>query len=180
MAKRSQPAALSVLQPRTINVFSGLWQALRQREVLAGVMAFVGVLSKFLPVLLSGVPFTAAQTWMAHEICTWGSVALLIVMIATLLGHAILVKWPHLPAASPDSLACCIYYVCDSAMLRDFEGLSMLGMAQRDRRVERMGRMYRFGWMTGVSGETRVGMDYPEGGQGFKLQSLGALGLGRR
>jgi len=63
-------------------------------------------------------------------------------------------------------------------MLRDFERLSMLGSRERDRRVERMGRMYRFGWMTGVSGEKRVGIDYPEGEQGFKLRTLGAVGFG--
>ena len=141
-------------------------------------MALAGILSRFLPLLLSSVPFAAAQTWVTHEICTWLAVALLCIMIIVLLGHVWLVKWPHMPAAAPDSLACCVYYVCDSAMLRDFERLSMLGSRERDRRVERMGRMYRFGWMTGVSGEKRVGIDYPEGEQGFKLRTLGAVGFG--
>ena len=63
-------------------------------------------------------------------------------------------------------------------MLRDFEGLSMLGARERDSRVERMTRMYRFGSITGVSAERRVGIDYPEGEQGFKLRSLGGVGFG--
>lgn len=83
-----------------------------------------------------------------------------------------------MPAAAPNSLACCVYYVCDSSMLRDFEALSVLGARERNSRVERMGRLYRFGWMTGVSGEERIRIDYPDGEQGFKLRSLGPLGFG--
>lgn len=100
-------------------------------------------------------------------------------MIAVLLAHMWVVKWPYMPAA-PDSLAGWIYYVCDSAMLRDFERLSMVGQRERDGRVERMGRVYRFGWMTGVSGFgiNRIGIDYPEGEQGYKMYSLGAFGFG--
>ncbi|KAK4224308.1 hypothetical protein QBC38DRAFT_515357 [Podospora fimiseda] len=158
MAQRSQPAALSVLQPRATNVFTELWRSIRQRGSLAAAMAVAGILSRFLPLLLSSIPFAAAQTWITHEICTWMAVALLSIMISVLVSHIWLVKWPHMPAAAPDSLACCMYY--------------------RDRRVERMGRMYRFGWMTGVSGEKRVGIDYPEGEQGFKMKSLGGIGFG--
>ncbi|KAK3984081.1 hypothetical protein QBC44DRAFT_389562 [Cladorrhinum sp. PSN332] len=107
MAQKPQPAALSVLQPRATNVFTGLWRSIRQR----------------------------------------------------------------------DSLACCLCYVRDSAVLRDFERLSMLGRRERDRRVERMGWMHRFGWVMGASGEKRVGIDYPEGEQGFKLRTFGGVGL---
>ena len=99
-------------------------------------------------------------------------------MIIVLLAHIILVKWPLMPAAAPDSLACCVYYVCDSAMLRDFAGLSMLGARERDSRVERMTRMYRFGSITGVSAERRVGIDYPEGSRGLSCGRWGVWGLG--
>ncbi|KAK4658997.1 hypothetical protein QC762_106420 [Podospora pseudocomata] len=177
MAQKQQPAALSVLEPCPKTVFTGLWRAVRQKDLMAGAVAFAGILSKFVPALLSSIPFSSAQTWQTHEICTWTTVALLIVLILTLFSYMWLVKWPHMPAA-PDSLACQIYYVCDSAMLRDFERLSMLGRRERDRRVERMGRMYRFGWMTGVSGERRVGVDYPEGEQGYRMHGLGGCGFG--
>ncbi|KAK0619031.1 ankyrin repeat-containing domain protein [Immersiella caudata] len=159
-----------------MNVFTGLWRALGWRDPLAGSMAFAGALSKFLLALLSGVPFASAQTWLTHEICIWTTVALLIIMILTLLGHMGLVAWPYMPV-SPDSLAGRAYYICDSATLRDFERLSMLGGRERDRRVERMGRLYRFGWMTGISGERRVGIEYGEAEQGFKMHSLEALGF---
>jgi len=63
-------------------------------------------------------------------------------------------------------------------MLGDFTRLSILGGPERDRRVERMARRYRFGWITGVSGERRIGCNYAEGGQGFEMRGLGAQGFG--
>lgn len=141
-------------------------------------MAGAGVLTQFLPLLLSSVPFAASQTFTAHEICTWGAAAVLAVAVVALLTHMWLAKsWPHLPVA-PDSLAGTAFYVCDSVMLRDFERLSILGTRERDRRVERMERKYKFGWMTGESGRRRIGIDYAEGEGGFKMRSLGSLGLG--
>ncbi|KAK4188105.1 hypothetical protein QBC35DRAFT_473851 [Podospora australis] len=110
MAQRPQPAALSVLQPRATNVFTGVWRSIRQRDPLAGTMAFAGILSKFLPLLLSGVPFAVAQTWLTHEICTWTAIAFLIPMVLVLISHSWLVKWPEMPAAPADSLACCVQY----------------------------------------------------------------------
>ncbi|GAB1316399.1 hypothetical protein MFIFM68171_06609 [Madurella fahalii] len=177
MALMPQAARHSVLEERTINAFTGIWRALRQLEPLAGAMAFVTLLSKLLPLLLSGVPFATAQTFYAHEICTWGSIALLIIMIIVLITHMWLVKWPYMPV-SLDSLAGCIYYVCDSAMLADYARLSMLDKRERDLRIQRMGRKYRFGWMTGLSGERRVAVDYAEGETGYKLKTLGPHGFG--
>ncbi len=177
MALKSQDARHSVLEERATNVFTGLWRALRQREYLAGAMALTTFLAKLLPLLLSGVPFATAQTFYAHEICTWGSVGLLIIMIIVLVAHMWLVKWPYMPV-SLDSLAGCIYYVCDSAMVVDYERLSLLDKRERDLRVQRMGRNYRFGWMTGQSGERRVAVDYAEGETGYQLKSLGPQGFG--
>ncbi|KAK4443559.1 hypothetical protein QBC34DRAFT_498966 [Podospora aff. communis PSN243] len=177
MAQKPQPATLSVLKSRPTNVFAGLGYSIRDRDVLGVTMCFAGLLSKFLPALLSGIPFQAAQTYQTHEICTWSSIAILIVMILVLIHHMWRVKWPNIPA-SPDLLAGWAYYVCDSRMLRDFERLSMLSRRERDLRVERMGRRYHFGWIRGVSGEWRMGIDYAEGEQGYKMKSLGALGFG--
>ncbi|KAK5652263.1 hypothetical protein OQA88_10611 [Cercophora sp. LCS_1] len=177
MALKPQDARYSVLEERATNVFTGLWRALRQREPLAGAMAFAALLSKFLPLFLSGVPFATAQTFYAHEVCTWGSVVLLCVMIVILVLHMWLVKWPHMPV-SIETLAGRIYYVCDSTMLADFARLSMLDRRERDLRVQRMGRKYRFGWVTGLSGERRVAADYAEGETGYQLKTLGTKGFG--
>ncbi|KAM7217640.1 hypothetical protein V8F06_007024 [Rhypophila decipiens] len=180
LSHRPQPARRSVLHVRSPTVISGLLSAIRHRDVLAGSISLAGILSKFLPVPLASVPFQSSQTWQTHEICVWTTVTLLLIMIVVLIAHMWLVKWPAMPA-TPDSLAGWIYYVIDSAMLRDFERLSMVSTKERDKRVQRMGRLYRFGWMTGVSGfgVSRIGIDYPEGEQGFKMYSLGAaFGMG--
>ncbi|KAK0704542.1 hypothetical protein B0H67DRAFT_648968 [Lasiosphaeris hirsuta] len=123
------------------------------------------------------VPFASTQTWRTHEICTWMTIAVLSVMVITLLTYIWPVKWPYMPVAL-NTLASRIYYICDSVMLRDFERLSMLGAAERDRRVKRAARLYRFGSMVGVSGQRRIGIDYAEGEQGFMLHSLHAMGFG--
>ena len=178
MAASPQPAALSVLSSQPTTVFEGLWQAVRHREPLMGAVSFSGILSRFLPLLLASVPFTAAQTFLAHEVCTWGAIVVLIIMVPTLFANMWLnVSKPHLPV-SPDSLAGVAYYVCDSAMLRDFERLSMLEARERDRKIERMSRKYSFGWMMGVSGKRRIGIDYAHGERSFEMKSLWALGLG--
>ncbi|KAK4445701.1 hypothetical protein QBC34DRAFT_332802 [Podospora aff. communis PSN243] len=177
MAQRPQPAGFSVLDTRPTNLFESLWRAIRWRDPLVGSVAFAGVLSKFLPALLSSVPYASAQTWKTHEICTWSTVGLLILMIIILIGHIIFAKWPYLPVP-PSSLAGVIYYVCDSQILKDFERLSTLSKPERDRRVVRTARMYRFGWMAGASGKRRVGIDYAEGEQGYQMHSLAAFGFG--
>lgn len=64
-----------------------------------------------------------------------------------------------------DTIAGCMWYVCDSAMLKDFEVSGMGGFAasrrDRDRLVREMGRRYMLGEVVGVStGGRRVGVDY--------------------
>jgi len=98
-------------------------------------------------------------------------------MIIVMLGYIRFARWPDIPVPV-GSLAGTVYYICDSYMLKDFERLSTLKKRERDRRVERMARMYKFGWTTGVSGEKKIGCDYAEGGQGFKLRTLTAQGFG--
>lgn len=199
MSKSPQPASLSVLEPRATNVFTGLWRSLvRQKDPLAASISTAAVLSKFLPVHLAGVPFVPAQTWRVHEICVWVTVSLLVIMILVLGLHMWRVKWPShhhvnsqatsryssggVGSGSVDTstLAGILWYVCDSGMLRDFERLSLLGRRERDTRVQRMGRMYRFGVVRGVSGfgESRVGIDYAEGESGYRMHSLAAAAFG--
>lgn len=179
MARRPQPASLSVLCSRPTNAFTGFWRAVRRGDILTGSLAFAGILSKFLPALLASIPFASAQTWRTHEICTWTTVGVLALMIIILLGYIRFARWPEMPdGVVAGSLAGTVYFVCDSYMLRDFARLSMLGTRERDRRVERMARRYRFGWTMGVSGERRIGCDFAEGSQGFKMRSLAPLGFG--
>jgi len=178
MAQRPQPASLSVLQPRSTDVFSALYHGLRTSDLLLSTLSFAGIISKAVPALLAGIPFQAAQTFKVHEICMWSAVATLLVMIVVLGAHMWWVKWPDLIQGNDGTLAVTAYYVCDSFMTRDFERLSLLSREERDRRVEGMKRLYRLGWIVGVSGEVRVGVDYAEGEKGFQLKSLGGPGMG--
>ncbi|KAK0622329.1 hypothetical protein B0T14DRAFT_580404 [Immersiella caudata] len=177
MSRQPQSAAQSVLEARATNPFTRLWRAVRRRDALTASIVIANILGKFLPVLLSGIPFKSTQTWRSQQICGWTTVSLLSLMILILLVYMRFAQWPELPVP-PDSLAGVIYYVCNSQMLKDFERLSMLGTRERDRRVERMARRYSFGWITGASGERRIACDYAEGGQGFEMRSLAPLGFG--
>ena len=73
----------------------------------------------------------------------------------------------------PNTIASCMYYICDSHMLQDFEGLVTMSRKERDKLlcsadstpesgVVKLGseKRYDFGTMTGVSGAERVGVDY--------------------
>lgn len=64
-----------------------------------------------------------------------------------------------------DTVAGCMWYVCDSAMLKDFEVFGVAGFSgskrDRDRLVREMDRRYVLGEVVGVSsGGRRVGIDY--------------------
>lgn len=144
---------------------------------MVGVVVFVGILFKFVLVLLLSILFFLVQMWQMYEICIWMMVVLFIVFMLILVSYMWFVKWLYMLVVL-DLLVCQIYYVCDLVMLRDFERLFMLGKRERDWRVERMGRMYWFGWMIGVLGERRVGVDYFEGEQGYRMYGLGGCGFG--
>lgn len=68
----------------------------------------------------------------------------------------------------PDTVIGCMYYLVESKMLKDFEGLGGLGRKERDRLVSDMGRLYTFGGVEGIvegvsedsEKKVRVGVDY--------------------
>ncbi|KAK3391141.1 hypothetical protein B0H63DRAFT_467346 [Podospora didyma] len=151
--------------PRT-SVFTGLIPAgVRRREIFVTAVGLATLLSKLTPILLSTIPFSPSQTWTTHLVCAWMSVACLCFMVLVLLYGTIFVKYPHMPV-HPGSLAGRIYYVCHSAMLDDFHGMSLLSGREFDGRVRRLlgGKRFAFGEMVGVSsGYARIGVDYAPG-----------------
>ncbi len=178
MIQRPQPARF-VLDSPPSSVFEGLWYAAVRRDGLIGAVAIAGMLSKFCGVLLVNVPFSSAQTYTAHRICAWASVAMLGYMIATLLLYITIVRRaPHLPLW-PTTIAARLYYVCDSRMFADFERTSLVGRRDRDRHVQGIGRRYRFGRMMGISGDRKVGVDYAETEPGIKLRTFVPFSFGR-
>ncbi|KAE9363879.1 hypothetical protein N431DRAFT_355973 [Stipitochalara longipes BDJ] len=136
------------------SVFIALWKAVVQRDPFALAIAFAGVLSKFTPILLSNIPFRSTQTWETHVVCAWFTVSILAFMILVLL-WSFFIKWPHMPV-DPSTIAGNMYYLCDSPILGDFKGRSVMEKKERDAQMERIQTRYGFGKIAGLSGELGI------------------------
>jgi len=66
---------------------------------------------------------------------------------------------PRVPVKM-DTMAGYMYYLVESKMLSDFEGLELTRRRDRDRLVAEMGRLYIFGEIQNNADERRVGVDY--------------------
>ncbi|KAK3378798.1 hypothetical protein B0T24DRAFT_521410 [Lasiosphaeria ovina] len=157
LSQGPQPAGRSVVLSPPLNAFSGILSAARRRHRYLVTVAFTAILSEFLPLLLSNVPFRVTQTWMTHMVCTWLAMAILTIMWLVVAG-GFLVKWPHLPV-DPSTIAGAMFYVHDSSIICTFEGLGALGKKERDRRVAGMRLKYEFGDIVGLGGRKRIGVD---------------------
>jgi len=154
----SGPAA-NMIRPRSSSIFSGLFRAIANKNIFLSAVAFAGVLSKFLPVLLANVPFQLTLTWSTYVACTWASVSVLCLMILVMLS-SFFIKRPFMPA-NPGTIAGRMYYVFDSWITEDFAGMRDLDEGERNWKVKNMPRaVYSFGKMVGVSGRRRIGVDY--------------------
>jgi len=170
LTKTPLPARTSILISPPSNVFTGLWHFLRSRDIFAFNVAFAALLAKFTPILFSNIPFRNTVTWKMHEACTWLAVAVLSYMVLVLTASLFRLRkskyQPHMPI-KPDTIIGCMYYLVESTMLKDFEGLGGLGRKERDRLVSDMGKLYTFGGVEGIvegvsedSDTVRVGVDY--------------------
>lgn len=157
LSQSPQYARASILLSPPINAFTGIFSAIRRRDFFLVVVAFTAILSECMPVLLNNVPFRVTQTWATHMVCTWMAVGILCLMWLVVVG-SFFVRWNHMPV-DPSTIAGAMYYVCDSGMLANFEGLSTLRKKERDWRINELGLRYRFGRMMGVSGAKRIGID---------------------
>ncbi|KAF3761413.1 hypothetical protein M406DRAFT_233216, partial [Cryphonectria parasitica EP155] len=155
---RALPAQQSILLSPPTNAFYGLWSAYRQRHLYLAFLSFVTLLAELcLPVTLSHVPFSAVETYMTQVVCTWLSAAILALMSSTLL-LSFFVRWPHMPV-DPRTVAGAMFYVCDSWMLDSLEGMSVLDKPGRDWSVRSMRHRYGYGFINGMSGKSRIGVD---------------------
>ncbi|KAK3390644.1 hypothetical protein B0H63DRAFT_429268 [Podospora didyma] len=157
LAQARQPAERSIILSPPLNAFVGIWSAIRRRHVFLVIVAFTAILSEFMPLLLSNVPFRVTQTWTTHLVCTWLATAILGVMWLVVAG-GFFVRWPHMPV-DPSTIAGAMYYVCDSWVVWSLEGLSVLGEKERDRKVQAMGLKYELGNIVGLEGRRRIGVD---------------------
>ncbi|KAM7190141.1 hypothetical protein V8F20_009871 [Naviculisporaceae sp. PSN 640] len=147
-------SSANMARPRSSSIFSGLFRAVINNNVFLSAVAFAGVLSKFLPVVLSNVPFRLTLTWDTYVICTWISVSVLAVMILVMIA-SFFVKRPDLPVDA-ETIAGRMYYVCDSWVTIAGREDTWAGHLAPDTR-------YRFGKIVGASGRERIGIDFVPG-----------------
>lgn len=83
MARNPQVPTRSVLMTPA-NSISGLFVALRVRDPLLFITAFVAVISQFLPILLANVPYNLTLSQDAQEMCARISTAVLLLMSVVL------------------------------------------------------------------------------------------------
>ncbi|KAI1849346.1 hypothetical protein JX266_004841 [Neoarthrinium moseri] len=161
LAKQPQLAERSILLSLPTNSFSSVTSGFRRRHLLLAVVGLTAILSEFLTIFLSNIPYSVTQTWLASRVCAWGSISILATMVLVVAG-SFLVRWPHMPV-DPSTIAGAMYYVCDSWMLNNLEHISMLNRNERDWRVKTMDLKYRLGKHIGQTGAVRVGVDRVDG-----------------
>lgn len=168
MSKDPQLASDSILITRPTNGFSGLWAALKHRQIYPGIVALMAILSEFMPILLANVPFGLNQTKNTHNFSARVAAGILFCMLLTMIG-SFFIKWPHMPV-DPRSVAGAMYYVGESNMVDQFSGLASVDKKEREKRVKEMGGRYWFGEILTKNGATRVGVERDDGVLGVETQ----------
>ena len=144
--------------------FAGLYRAVSRGNLFMAATSLAAAMSKFLPLLLTVIPFQNTQTWMTHLVCAWMTVAILGFMIAVV-AWSLCIQRPALLAVEPCTMASTMWYLCDSTMLDEFRGLSTLSEKDLERRVENLWMTYSFGTLheaTSVWDMERVGVDFAQ------------------
>ncbi|KAK4209407.1 hypothetical protein QBC37DRAFT_324031 [Rhypophila decipiens] len=90
----------------------------------SAAVGFAAILSKFTPTILSTVPFSPAQTWTMHLVCTWSLVACLGFMGIVVLYGLVATRggYPYLPVGL-ESVVGRAWYLCgkeSEGVVRDF------------------------------------------------------------
>jgi hypothetical protein len=118
------------------------------------------VLSEFLIVTLSGLPYRPGQLRGEFLFCGISSLVILSVMLAMLLVVNLWREWkvPNLPR-KPNNIAAVMTYTIDSRMNADFEGLERVKIEERDLAIKRLGKRYRYGARKCTDGKDRWVVD---------------------
>ncbi|KAI0148641.1 hypothetical protein GGR57DRAFT_475058 [Xylariaceae sp. FL1272] len=160
MARSPEIARRSIEISPPTNSFSGFYSAIVQRDFFMGLVAGIGMLSEFLPVLLSNVPYQITQTREVHLISTWISVGIMGIMVF-IIGSSFFVRWPPFPV-DVRTIAGAAYYVCDSRLALGTSSSDVnLAKGLHDK-ISVSHEKYTFGEMVGVSGRRRVGVNVHE------------------
>jgi heme/copper-type cytochrome/quinol oxidase subunit 2 len=157
MNQSPQPAKRSVLASMMQTTYSNVFVAMRRGQWFAAFIALVTISSEILTVAVSGIPASTSQIPQAYRACTNVSLVILAVMATAV----ILVLFrsrsdPDLPR-NPDTLAHTLLYLCGSNMLQQPRALDENHQENTTRKTRSRydGRLFDFGWATGVDGRTR-------------------------
>ncbi|RTE75165.1 hypothetical protein BHE90_010359 [Fusarium euwallaceae] len=160
MSRGAQTAANSVLLTRPTNGVSGFWSAIKHGQLFAAIVAVMNILSEFMPILLSNIPYSLSQVRIAHDICTQLSVGILSAMALTIISSFV-VPWPDMPV-DPRSVAGAMYYVSESVMVDHFSGMASMDNKERERRIRELGGTYMYGELTTRTGEKRPAVEWDD------------------
>ncbi|KAM7190486.1 hypothetical protein V8F33_009469 [Rhypophila sp. PSN 637] len=216
-------SSLSLLAKHTLNTVRGSnngpnkhnnpsndYTSMSSQDMKSFNIALATFFAKFMPILLSNIPFHNTVTWKMHEACTWMAVVFMGYMVLLLLFlFAVDLFHMHQPfrklAAAPgwfgrtqatrsgledtnqnkkkknvvympvrvNTLAGCMYYLCESRMINDFkfdvQTMSEPTRSQKEQKPEQklknavvaLDKRYFFGRIVGqTSGATRLAVDY--------------------
>ncbi|KAI5457762.1 hypothetical protein BGZ63DRAFT_393749 [Mariannaea sp. PMI_226] len=161
MSIMPQTASDSILLTRPTNPFSGIWSAFKHGQPFPALVALMAIFSEFMPLLLANVPYTITQTEITHKVCLWLSTSILGLMVLTI-SVSFYIVWPYMPV-DPRSIAGAMYYVSESGMLNQFDGMASFNNKEREQRVREIGGRYWYGEVITPSGVTRPAVERDDG-----------------
>jgi len=141
----AHPGPTILLRKHSLPILS-LMSLLRKQHYIAATVVLTALLSEFLVITLSGLPYRAGQLPGELYFCAVLSLTLLALMIVMLI---VVNVWrrmlPSLPR-NPDSMAAVMMHVSGSQMCRDFHGTEHLPTNQRDQRILSLKKRYFYGF----------------------------------
>ncbi|OCL13147.1 hypothetical protein AOQ84DRAFT_226305 [Glonium stellatum] len=171
------PAAPTILLRKHTLPLTSFIPMIKNRHFIPASIAFTALLSEFLVVVLSGLPYRPGQLRSEFLFCGITSLVILSAMFVML---GVFTVWrkalPHLPR-KPDSVAKVMTYVCHSRMNDDFEGMEALSMKERDKKIMALKKRYKYSLLIKEDGRRAWVVDEME--QQPLLESKNALEEGR-
>jgi magnesium-transporting ATPase (P-type) len=131
----------------------GISSFISSGHYLLAFIAVIGILSQVLCVTLSSIAFNPAILYSAYNVCTWISVAILVVMLLALT-FVFFYREPIMPF-KPDTVAGNLVYLCDGSLADMLKDLGGQDTKERNQRINRMGLRYEMGYAPG-SGANRL------------------------
>lgn len=147
-----------LLAPHT-NPFTGIFYSIRNGHFFNAYVSLVAILCEPLIVALSNIPFKAGLAFMAYRVSTYVSVGILSMMLLGIFWMLVVRKRTPELVRRPDTVASILLFICGSAMLDDFKGMSRMDREERDAMVKRWDKRYSMGNVIGLDTVEREGID---------------------